>query len=173
MVTTTVSLINMKWNMNDITKEIDLLIADTEAYMLSLSNDELEYRYALGKWSKKEILGHLIDSAINNLQRFTEIQYSAQPYQTRDYDQDELVRVNHYHQADIKGLLKLWASLNRRIIHVVDNLTINPVEAMLAYGEGNGNLKWLIIDYVTHMKHHLLQIHGEPSTYIFEPKVLD
>ena len=159
--------------MNAITKELTQLMADTEAYMLSLTSDELAYRYAPGKWSKKEILGHLIDSAINNLQRFTEIQYAPQPYQSRDYAQDDLVRVNNYHQADVKHLLQLWLSLNRRIIQVIDNLTVDPTTTMLIYREGKGNLKWLITDYVTHMKHHLRQIHGEQSTYIFEPKVLD
>lgn len=44
------------------------------------SKEELLSKPAPGKWSKLEILGHLIDSAINNLKRFTEIQFLPQPY---------------------------------------------------------------------------------------------
>jgi|TARA_R110000737_G_scaffold264685_1_gene272514 hypothetical protein len=60
------------------------------------------------KWSKKEILGHLIDSGINNLQRFTEIQFSDRPYVIRKYNQNELVIVNDYQNAEIKEILDFW-----------------------------------------------------------------
>ena len=53
---------------------------------------------APGKWSPQEILGHLIDSAINNLRRFTEIQFLPQPFTVVGYKQDDLVIVNNYQQ---------------------------------------------------------------------------
>ena len=54
----------------------------------------LEEKPESGKWSKKEILGHLIDSAINNIQRFTEIQNSEKPYVIKTYNSDALVNAN-------------------------------------------------------------------------------
>lgn len=111
------------------------------------------------KWSKKEILGHLIDSGINNLQRFTEIQYEAKPYQIRRYSQDELVRANNYQDAEMEELCKFWAAINTRIQKVI----LMQTEQTLAYpiDLGNGDLVdlvFLIRDYADHLEHHLHQI---------------
>jgi len=59
------------------------------------------------KWSKKEILGHLIDSGINNPQRFTEIQFESKPYKLRNYHQNKLVIANDYQNVNTKDLLQL------------------------------------------------------------------
>ncbi|MDF9795710.1 hypothetical protein OKW21_000973 [Catalinimonas alkaloidigena] len=56
---------------------------------------------------KKEILGHLVDSAIRNLKRFTEVQFSSQPYRIQKYQQDELLRSNHYQNQNYEEILTL------------------------------------------------------------------
>ena len=66
-------------------------------YIQNCPTEELAQRPAPSKWSKKEILGHLVDSGVNNLQRFTEIQFHPKPYVLRNYNQDELVKINDYH----------------------------------------------------------------------------
>ena len=76
------------------------------------SSEERFHKRAPGKWSKQEILGHLIDSAINNLKRFTEIQFLPQPYKVISYRQNELVEVNHYQNLPLAHLLDLWNILN-------------------------------------------------------------
>ena len=52
-------------------------------------------------------MGHLVDSGINNLQRFVEIQYAAKPYPIRKYEQDALVEANLYQNSDINEILHL------------------------------------------------------------------
>jgi uncharacterized damage-inducible protein DinB len=123
-----------------------------------LSPEELLQPPAPGKWSRQQVLGHLIDSAINNLKRFTEAQFKDQPYEIIGYSQDELVATNNYQQLPIQHLLGLWQSLNRQIIYVIQNI---PAEK-LAYKvnpqynqTGTQTLEWLICDYVAHMQHHL------------------
>ena len=64
------------------------------------------------KWSKKEILGHLVDSAVYNLERFTKIRFAAQPLEIQPFPQDDLVKANNYLHAEINDLLNLWTSLN-------------------------------------------------------------
>ena len=71
------------------------------------TKEELLYKRVPGKWSKQEILGHLIDSAINNLKRFTEIQFLPQPYKVVSYQQNELVEVNQYQNLALAHLLDL------------------------------------------------------------------
>lgn len=127
----------------------------------NFSKEELLHKPAPGKWSRLEILGHLIDSAINNLKRFTEIQFLPQPYKVISYKQDELVAVNQYQHLPLAHLLDLWAALNQQLIYVIKNI---PKEK-LNYPVGLPNdskevksLSWIICDYVTHMEHHLKQL---------------
>ena len=126
-----------------------------------LSSIELLNKPAPGKWSKKEILGHLIDSAINNLKRFTEIQFSAQPYSVIAYRQDELVILNDYQNLPLDHLLDLWQALNRQIVFVVRNIAPDKLNYPVDPQYENKEIKtlgWIICDYVAHMAHHFKQI---------------
>lgn len=114
---------------------------------------------APGKWSKQEILGHLIDSAINNLKRFTDTQYFPQPYTVLRYNQDELVIINRYQQLPLAHLLQLWSILNKQILHVLSNIPPKKLTYDIITPAGElHTLEWLAIDYVEHMEHHLKQI---------------
>lgn len=125
------------------------------------SNEELLHKHTPGRWSKQEILGHLIDSAINNLKRFTEVQFLPQPYKVISYRQNELVEVNHYQNQPLTHLLDLWKSLNQQIIYVVKNIPQEKLDYPVAPQYDNGEIKtlaWIICDYVAHLEHHLKQI---------------
>jgi hypothetical protein len=127
----------------------------------SFSNDELMQRAAPGKWSRKELLGHLIDSAINNIKRFTEIQFSEQPYFIQSYKQHELVIVNHYQQLPLEHLLQLWQSLNRQVIYVVKEIPADKLAYKVDPQYDNHEMKtlgWIICDYVAHLEHHIKQL---------------
>lgn len=116
---------------------------------------------AAGKWSPQQILGHLIDSAINNLRRFTEIQFLPQPFTVVGYKQEELVMVNNYQQLPAEHLLSLWQQLNRQIIYVVENIPAEKLSIpVIIPPSRNETLQWLIVDYVDHMEHHLCQVFG-------------
>jgi hypothetical protein len=126
------------------------------------TEEELTKKPVPGKWSKQEILGHLIDSAINNLKRFTEIQFLPQPYKVVSYQQNELVAVNHYQQLPLSHLLELWKALNQQIVYVVKNIPSAKLEYPVDPQYENREIKslgWVICDYVAHMEHHLKQLH--------------
>ena len=126
-----------------------------------LSSAELLGKPAPGKWSNKEILGHLIDSAVNNLKRFTEIQFLPQPYSIIAYNQNELVIVNDYQTLPIDHLLDLWQTLNRHIVFVVRNIPAEKLHYPVNPQYENKEMKtlgWVICDYVAHMEHHFRQI---------------
>ncbi len=111
------------------------------------------------KWSKQQILGHLIDSAGVNLHRFIRAQYEHEPFVY--YDQNMWNDINHYDVAKHTELIVLWESLNTRILHVlrhipdeamtrncrVDVLTVMPIQE-------------IVYDYIGHMEHHLKQLLG-------------
>lgn len=145
--------------MNSTISRIDQLITIGEAYLSKTRRQQLAAKPKPTQWSKKEILGHLIDSARYNLRRFTEIHIKPKPYQVVDYQQDELVLVNDYQRAEAKDLTMLWVGLNRQIIHVIkqQNETTLQIQAKLS-NQKTTTLLFLINDYLEHMEHHVKQI---------------
>jgi hypothetical protein len=118
-----------------------------------------ETKPAPNKWSKKEIIGHLTDSAQVNLQRFVRCTYDEGFKLV--YAQDEWVAAAHYQEADIKELLDLWILLNRQLIRVLSYYPDERLSAQCDTGKNEVNLhtvEWLAADYVEHLKHHLNQI---------------
>ena len=123
------------------------------------SEADLMYKSSTETWSKKEILGHLIDSGVVNLQRFTNIQFKPKPFIIRSYAQNDLVEFNDYQRSDIKELLNLWKAINQRIIHLISLQTEQTLNFEVILVNGNrADLKFLIEDYAKHLEHHLDQI---------------
>lgn len=142
-------------------QQLEIYIESFPVKMKQFSSEELLKRPAPGKWSKQEILGHLIDSAVNNLKRFTDIQFLPQPYSVISYKQNELVIVNDYQSLPLDHLLNLWQALNRQIVFVVKRIPVDklnyPVDPQYESKELK-TLGWIICDYVAHMEHHFNQI---------------
>ncbi len=113
------------------------------------------------KWSKKEVLGHLIDSAQNNLRRFICGQYESSP-PVIAYNQDFWVSANAYQDMSKADVILLWKAINERIVAVLRNMPEKNFACHCDTGRGGvaelHDLRWLAGDYVKHMKHHLNQI---------------
>lgn len=116
------------------------------------------------KWSKKEILGHLCDSAMNNLNRFIRAQFEDEPFKVVPYRQDEWVKLNAYNEMKAERIAALWSAINLQIINVISRIPADKLavkcdlgEAALGEGETVKNLLWLI-NYLVHMEYHLNQI---------------
>ena len=142
-------------------QQLEIYIESFPIKLKQFSSEELLKRSAPGKWSKQEIVGHLIDSAINNLKRFTEIQFLPQPYTVISYRQNELVLINGYQNLPLQHLLDLWKSLNSQIVFVGKNIPADKLNYRVNTHDENKELKtlsWIICDYVAHMEHHCRQI---------------
>ncbi|MES2776632.1 MAG: DinB family protein [Bacteroidota bacterium] len=142
-------------------KKLAVLIDDVVLHYKTLSEEVLMHRISPGKWSVKEILGHLIDSAVNNLKRFTEIQFLPQPYLVTAYQQNELVVVNNYQDIPVMHLLHLWTALNQQVIYVVNNISGEKLSYPVNPQYDNGEMKslaWIICDYVAHIEHHFKRV---------------
>lgn len=133
-------------------------VIKTRSKYFTLDKDEKSAKPVQNKWSKKEILGHLIDSARINLQRFTEIIASGSIYTLKSYDQNHLVRTLRYQDMDDFELLTLWQLLNNRIATVWSNTDVGHLEKQLISDGKPYTLDWLINDYLDHLRHHLGQI---------------
>lgn len=145
--------------MRETINRLEQLLKTGETYLSSARESVLSHKPSPNKWSKKEILGHLIDSGINNLQRFTEIQFEPKPYKIRKYNQDELVKVNDYQTAEIMEITSLWLALNRRIVYLMQQQNEETLNfPILLDNENTSDLRFLMTDYVDHLEYHLNQI---------------
>lgn len=114
------------------------------------------------KWSKKEILGHLCDSATNNHHRFVVAQFEQEPYKVTCYSQNDWVRVQGYRLAATREVLELWVCLNKHILRVLKGIPEEKCLTKIEVGAGEPKtLLWLAEDYIVHLEHHLKQIFGD------------
>jgi hypothetical protein len=108
------------------------------------------------KWSKKEILGHLIDSATNNHQRFIRGQFENDPI--IGYDQNQWNLHSHYNQISAAHLISFWTVYNRHLVEVIKAMPEEKYLRKCLTGETPHTLEWLVDDYVKHLEYHLKQI---------------
>ena len=138
--------------------EFDETITLNEKRFLELKDDDVRQRPAKGKWSKKEILGHMVDSACNNHQRFVLAQLSSE-LRFPAYNQSGWVRVQNYEEESWPSLVQFWSSYNRHLLHVMTSIPAERLKGLCFVGEDEPvTLEFLIRDYVRHVNHHAEQI---------------
>lgn len=124
-----------------------------------ISEEEWNYKATPEKWSKKEIIGHLCDSAFTNIRRFVVTQYKEN--ENIVYDQNAWVKAQNYQNIPTVELINLWKALNYQVVHIVENI---PDEALQRTCDTTKTelqrftLEFIIKDYVDHLQHHLKAI---------------
>lgn len=141
--------------------------ADAAARLLAMADAAAARRPAPGKWSPKEIVGHLIDSAVNNQVRFVRAQ-EQDGLIFSGYDQDAWVRVQRYNDRPWRELVETWRSLNRHVAAIMratppdvadrPRARHNLGEIAFQQPPPVATLDFLMRDYVVHLQHHLRQI---------------
>jgi hypothetical protein len=107
------------------------------------------------KWSPKEELGHLIDSAVNNHRRIVLIQLDDAPA-LQSYDGERWVEVQRYQDRDWNELIRLWLLLNQHLLAAASSVPESAWSRTCTIGDSQPlTLKFVVDDYVDHMMHHL------------------
>jgi len=123
-----------------------------------LSEADVSSKPGPGQWSKKEILGHLIDSAANNHHRFVraqQVDHLAFP----DYQQDEWVRIQRYNDRSWTEIVELWRAYNHHLAHVIRQIPSDKLGVTCEVGPAEPpTLQGLVEDYLPHLIHHLRQL---------------
>jgi hypothetical protein len=133
----------------------------TPSKILKYSEEELRRKPAPNKWSKKELLGHLIDSATNNHIRFIKIQFMPTPFFVEGYAQNDWVRIQKYNEIDTEHLVNFWKIYNEHILLIMQNTPLEKLNLVITPEqpfEEADTLFLLMKDYVDHMDHHFKQI---------------
>jgi DinB superfamily len=149
--------------MKAIAIQLKTLIDEYFPQLKTIPENKVIFKPSPSKWSRKEMLGHLIDSAQSNIRRFIVAQYEEEPYIV--YNQDKWVALTNYQQYNLPDLIQLWYLLNKHICHILENMNSD----MSARKASTGNLhsiEWLAHDYIKHLRHHMHQVlELEPFAY--------
>jgi DinB family protein len=146
--------------MNQSADRLAKIVAETPPRLIAISDDDASNASGPDKWSKKQILGHLIDSAANNHQRFVRAQLTA-TYEGPTYEQEKWVAAQSYSLESWPDLVNLWQFYNRHLLHIIRTMQEAPLAVPCAIGGSVPvPLSEVISSYVDHMEHHLAQILG-------------
>ena len=138
--------------MQSIASELLTTIHEYLPKLKSFTEDGSSIKPSPNKWSKKEVIGHLVDSAQNNIRRFIVAQYDNNPLIV--YRQDNWVSINNYQSYELEDLVQLWYLLNKQICSILSN-TSQDILQRTCQTESLHTIEWLAKDYIKHMKHHL------------------
>ena len=147
-------------NWNKLASDIETSVNEACHRLRSLSNEIIEARPNPGDWSVKEIVGHLIDSASNNHQRFVRLQV-ADGLVFPDYSQDNdaWVTIQSYQGASWDDLLDLWRYFNLHLARVIRTVNEECIDHIWVVNEDTSfTLGELMIDYLRHLNDHLQQV---------------
>ena len=148
-------------SMSDAIERLRFAIRTLPPILFAFSEAQSEQRPYTERWSKKEVIGHLIDSASNNHQRFVRGQIAAGQH-FPGYAQEQWVRFQNYQAARWHDLIDLWRAYNTHVLHVIQCMSGEGQRATCRVGSGNEiTLAELVIDYVDHLEHHLRKMLGK------------
>jgi len=134
------------------------LLDTVPSELAGLSDATAALKPAPEKWSPKEELGHLLDSAANNHQRIVRTLIEDQPAMP-GYEQQRWVQVHCYQQRDWRELIDLWAALNGQLLTAVASVTDSGWKRTCTIaGSEPVTLRFVLEDYLAHMSHHLAHI---------------
>jgi hypothetical protein len=141
--------------MKETANKLKSIVSETEPKLKQMDDDEVILKPYPEKWAKKEILGHLIDSAANNHQRFVRAQYGVAE-EFSDYNQNKWVEIQNYIEMEWDSLITLWVSYNNHLSIVMENISQESESALCNIGKDEPvTLKFVVEDYIQHLQHHL------------------
>ncbi len=157
--------------MQSYVREFRAIITQATPALLALTDDRSTRHPVPGKWSPREVIGHMIDSASNNHQRFVRAQFQNDLVLV-GYDQDAWVALQKYQDEPWEDLVALWRAFNVHLAHVMESIpasvrqrehgrhNLHEINWKPVPADQPATLDHLMEDYVGHLKHHLRQILG-------------
>ena len=124
-------------------------------YSIMLTNEKLSsIKLGEDKWTLKEMIGHLIDSASNNHQRFIRLQLQNE-LRLPGYEAEEWKQVSNVDELDYGFLIDFWKSYNEYLIHIIKNIKQACLKNVWKSENGEKTLEFLVKDYFEHIKWHI------------------
>lgn len=153
----------------EIASRLRRVVTEAATTLLSADEKRASASPAPGKWSAKQIIGHLIDSASNNHQRFVRSQFSDEMV-FPGYQQESWVEAQGYADANWTSLVTLWREFNLHLARVIERTpreiaekprtrhNLDQIALSNHSRQEPATLAWFMNDYVNHLEHHLQQV---------------
>jgi DinB superfamily len=138
----------------ELSERLTAVLRDAMPWLLTISEAEASVPEREGKWSAKHVIGHLIDSGVNNLGRIVRLQIEA-GQSLPGYEQMAWVSLQHYAEREWAQVLALWFALNEHVAWTVGHVEGARLANRGVVAGEPLTLGFLIADYVAHMEHHL------------------
>lgn len=100
--------------------KLEFLCNTVSEQLLNIDDKIFNAKISLEKWSNKEILGHLIDIATNNHQRFVRVQFEEKP--SISYHQDNWNMYSFYQQLGKEQMIHFWAAYNKHLLSIIKHI---------------------------------------------------
>ena len=155
--------------MHTIADDLTHLIENATERLQAIPEASLQTTRIDGQWTAKQVLGHLIDSAANNHQRFVRAQFTHD-LMFQGYDQEQWIEVQHYDEEAWADLIDLWRGYNLHLAHIISKIpdstltqprmphTLDRIAWQPVSAAEPTTLEYLIRDYVGHLQAHLVQL---------------
>jgi len=139
-------------------KRLRTLIEEVPPKLSKLAQSQVELKPSSSRWSPKEELGHLLDSAANNHQRIVRAQLEDEP-KMPGYDGNAWVELHKYQHRDWKEMIDIWRALNRQLLAAAEAVPESAWSRTCTIADSLPlTLKFVFEDYIDHMVHHLQHI---------------
>lgn len=149
---------NRKIPMKELANQLREVANQVTSLLQGIAHEDIVTRPAPKKWARKEILGHLIDSACNNHQKFVRMM-QQEHLDFPGYRQDEWVELQDWAGADWTEMIDLWRSYNLHIAYLIETVRSDHLKNTISIdGVGPFTLEFIMPDYFEHLKHHVKQI---------------
>jgi len=148
----------MTASVGDVARELRALVRETTPTLRSIGEPASLTNRGPGTWSRRQVLGHVIDSALNNVHRFVRAQEGGD-LRFPDYEQPRWVEAGGYQDRNWASLVSLWAELNDHLAEVIERVPPGRLQTACRIGDSRPmTLEFIVRDYVRHLRHHLDQI---------------
>jgi hypothetical protein len=138
----------------ELSERLAAVLREAMPWLVTISEAEASVPEREGKWSGKQVIGHLIDSAVNNLGRIVRLQIEA-GQNLPGYEQMAWVRLQHYAEREWAQVLALWFALNEHVAWTIGHVEKERLGNRGVVAGEPLTLGFLIEDYIAHMEHHL------------------
>jgi len=155
--------------MSEVAYEIEQVVNSATERLRNIPENNRKLSKIDGQWSAKQILGHLIDSAANNHQRFVRAQF-IEDLVFPGYNQEQWIRAQKYNDEAWLPMVELWRLYNLHLVHVIKNIPLDTLMRprlphsldKIAWKTVSANepvtLEYLVRDYLGHLQDHLIQL---------------